>query len=115
MRIKVGTLRRIIREMKLGVASANPPGEAWGLKDEPMYDPGKEGSEYIATEDPPNYDPGEDVRALYRPRGGIDMAGDEIDDELEDELAADVEKTRPTPKQKSAGMRANMPVKSARG
>lgn len=54
MKIRVGTLRKLISEavnqMKLGVASANPPGEAWGVKDEPMpEDPGE--LTYIARDD----------------------------------------------------------------
>jgi len=115
MRIRVGTLRRIIREMKLGVAGAEGDARHWGKKplpDERMAEPG---GPMIAADKPHDFDPGEDVKALYRPRGGIDMAGDDIDDELEDDLAADVEKTRPMPKQKPTGMKGNIPLKSARG
>lgn len=112
MRMSIKQLKRLIlKEMKLGIAGAEGDARHWGKKplpDEPIYEPGKEGTEFIATEDPPNFDPGEDIRALYRPRGGVDMAGDEIDDEYEDELVAHGgvdANDRPT---RPAGMRGNL-------
>jgi hypothetical protein len=59
MRITVGQLRRILREMKLGVAGAQGDARAWGKKplpDEPIYSPPEGGETYIAT-DLPNFEP----------------------------------------------------------
>src|SRR5262249_34167682 len=119
MLMTLGQLRALL-EMKLGVAGAEGDARHWGKKplpDEPIYEPGKPGSEYIATEDPPNYDPGEATRALYRGRGGVDMAGDEIDDELEDTYAdmaaAGHDVDAPVGDKEDTGMRATMPRKRA--
>ena len=87
MKIRVGTLRKFISEavnqMKLGVASANPPGEAWGVKDEPMpEDPGE--LTYIARDDVGRPEDRVDPVNLdwYAGRlgnDGVDMAGDRTD------------------------------------
>jgi len=84
MKVRVGTLKRLIREavnqMKLGVASANPPGEAWGLKDEPEPEVDRP---FIAKPDEePMPMPDERTMAWYTGRlgrGTKDMAGDAID------------------------------------
>jgi hypothetical protein len=110
MLLTLGMLRSLLlKEMKLGVASAYAPGEAWGVKDEPEpFEPEEGGPTYIATMPEPDYDPGEAIKALYRKRGGIDMAGDPIDDELEDRLAADAEQVA------ALGTRDTLPASSSK-
>ena len=77
MRIRLGQLRRLIEtqldQMKLGIASPYPPGEAFGAEDEPELELGRP---FIATGERPDYDPGEDIKSLYRGRHAVDMAGD---------------------------------------
>ena len=114
----LGQLRRLIlREMKLGVAGAEGDARHWGKKplpDEKTFEPEPGGPTYIATEEPPNYDPGEATRAMYRGRGGVDMAGDEIDDELEDtyaDMAAAGHDVEAPGGEEDTGMRATMPRK----
>lgn len=84
MKIKVGQLRCLIEQqlgqMKLGIAGGESDSRNWGRKPEKdvvEVEPEKGGPTYIAT-DFPDYDPGEEIKALYRGRGGRDMAGDPI-------------------------------------
>jgi hypothetical protein len=91
MKIHLGRLKQLIRELaekeldqvKLGIASAHPPGEAWGIGlDEPEEEmasmASEDGPTYIATV-ATDFDPGEDVKAMYRRKHVYDMAGDPID------------------------------------
>ena len=55
MRTTLGKLRKLL-EAKLGVAGAYPPGEAWGIKDDPEVEDSAD-LNYIATEMPPNFTP----------------------------------------------------------
>lgn len=83
MRIKLGTLRRLIEEnldqMKLGVANSRPGGQAFGIKD----DEGEGAPSYLGAEMPLSFDPGEEITSGYNNRGrpSRDMAGDPIVDD----------------------------------
>ncbi len=73
MRIRLGRLRRLISEqldqMKLGVASAYPPPEAWGREDEPEsepFEPEEGGPTYIATTPPVDYTPDDETLQRWR-------------------------------------------------
>ena len=73
MRTTLGQLRRLIlREMKLGVAMASPPGEAFGDVDEPEFEPEPGGPTHIATV-VPDYEPDEETKAAWR-KGTWDAA-----------------------------------------
>jgi len=97
----IGQLKREIREAKLGITGSEGDARHWGkrqLPDDPMVEPEKGGRRFLRRSQVPDFDPGEKVKALYRHRRGhVDMAGDDISDDLPEEP------------EEPTGMRTNLP------
>jgi len=78
MLMTLGQLRELIlREMKLGIASANPPSEAYGVVDD--EERGDESDPLLHRPEFPDFDPGDILKLAFNHRRRYDMAGDPFD------------------------------------